>query len=108
MAEIQDGNWTLFAYDQDTGRSIWSQWIDGQIAFRVDTPADAVIEANTVVRNADHPARFGEYVRIASVPLNLYHSAGLAEASAQKDDRFLSKWLADTDNAAWRTREGKF
>jgi len=108
MTEIRDGSWTLFAYDQETGRSIWSQWVDGQIAFRVDTPADAVIEANTMVRNADHPARFGEFVRIASVPLNLFYSAGLADASAQKDDRFISRWVNDSDNAAWRTRHGRF
>lgn len=108
MTEVRDGNWTLFAFDQETGRSIWSTWEDGKIGFRIDTPADAVIEANTIVRNADHGARFGEFVRIASVPMNLYHQAGLAEATAQKDDRFLSKWLNDSDNAAWRTREGTF
>lgn len=108
MAEIRDGNWTLFAHDRETGRTIWSQWIDGKITFRVDTPVDQIINANTDMRNADHPGRFGDYVRIAAVPLNLYHQAGLAEAQVQKDDRFLSRWLNDGDNAAWRVREGQF
>lgn len=108
MTEITDGNWTLFAYDQETGRSIWSQWIDGNIAFRIDTPVDQIIQANTIDRNADHPHRFGEYVRIASVPLQHFHQQGLADAIGEQDDKFLSRWVNDSDNAAWRVREGKF
>lgn len=108
MTEIKDGNWTLFAFDQDTGRSIWSTWIDGKITFRIDTPVDHIIEANTIDRNADHPHRFGDYVRIASVPLQHYHQVGLAEATVQRDDKFLSDWLNNSDNAAFRVREGNF
>lgn len=108
MTEIMDGNWKLFAYDQDTGRQIWSTWIDGKITFRIDVPVDHIIQANTDDRNADHPHRFGDYVRIASVPLQQYHEAGLAEATAQQDNKFLSRWLNDGNNAAWRVREGQF
>ena len=108
MTEIMDGNWKLFAYDQETERSIWSTWIDGKITFRIDVPVDHIIQANTVDRNADHPHRFGDYVRIASVPLQHYHEVGLADAMLQQDDKFLSRWVNDSDNAAWRTRSGSF
>lgn len=108
MTDIKDGNWTLFAYDQETGRSIWTTWVDGKITFRIDTPVDHIIQANTADRNGDHPHRFGDYVRIASVPLQHFHEAGLADASVQQDDKFMSRWVNDSDNAAWRTREGKF
>lgn len=108
MTEIKDGNWTLWAYDTDTGRSIWSTWIDGKITFKVDTPVSQIIEANTINRNADQPHRMGEFVRIASLPLNEFHERGLAEALSEKDDSYVSRWLNDSDNAAWRTREGNF
>lgn len=108
MAAIRDGNWTLFAYDHETGRQIWSQWIDGRITFRIDTPVDHIIETNREALNGDHPHRFGDYVRVAAVPLQLYHSAGLAEATVQNDDRHISRFLNDGDNAAWRVREGHF
>lgn len=108
MTEIKDGNWTLFAYDQDTGRSIWTTWIDGNLTFRVDTPVDHIIQANTDARNADHPHRFGDYVHIASVPLNHHYQSGLAEAVVQQDEKHLSRWINDSDNAAWRVREGNF
>lgn len=105
---IRDGDWELFGFDQETGRSIWSQWIDGQIAFRIDTPVDHIIEANKVALNADHGGRFGDYVRVAAVPLQLYHQSGVAEAMLQQDDKFVSRFLNDSDNAAWRVREGRF
>ncbi len=105
---IRDGNWELWARDQDTGRTIWSQWIDGKITFRIDTPVDHIIEANKEAINGDHPHRFGDYVHIAAVPLQLHHQSGLAEAIAQGDDRFVSRFINDSDNAAWRTREGHF
>lgn len=108
MTEIKDGNWSLFAHDIETGRTIWSTWIDGKITFRIETPVDHIIQANTIDRNTDHPHRFGDYVRIASVPLQHYHGAGLADAMLQQDDKFLSRWINDGDNAAFRTREGTF
>lgn len=106
--EIRDGNWSLFAHDVETGRTIWTTWEDGQVTFKVISPASAVVAANTMVRNADHPSRFGDFVRIASLPLNEFHERGLAEALANKDDAYISRWLNDSDNAAWRTREGVF
>ncbi len=108
MTEIMDGNWKLFAHDIETGRTIWTTWIDGNLTFRIDTPVDQIIQANTDDRNGDHPHRFGDYVRIASVPLQLYHDAGLADATVQQDNKFISRFVNDSDNAAWRTREGNF
>jgi hypothetical protein len=108
MPDIFDGSWKLFAHDADTGRTIWSQWIDGKITFRVDSPVDHIVAANKAALNADHPHRFGDYVHVAAVPLQLYHQAGLAAAIVQHDDRHISRFLSDTDNAAWRTREGRF
>jgi hypothetical protein len=62
MPDIFDGGWKLFAHDADTGRTIWSQWIDGKITFRVDSPVDHIVAANKAAITADHPYRLGDYV----------------------------------------------
>lgn len=104
---ITDGDWTLFDHDPVTGRTVWLRDNgDGTMTARTDYPHDALIDENTAFRNAVSGGWKGDYHRVASVPLNIFHDQ-LAEASKQGDDRYLSKWLNDADNAAWRTKAGK-
>ena len=108
MTEIYDGQWRLIEFDPATGRSIWMiMEDDGGMHFEVRYPADATIEANKEARASSAGKPFGEWARVASIPLNFFHASGLAEAMAQGDDRFVSKVLNDADNRAWRTKEGK-
>jgi hypothetical protein len=105
--EIRDGEWTLFDHDLETGRTIWwSLDENGASLFRVDMPVDSVIEANAEAYKDAEGARFGEWARVASVPLTLLHSSGLHEAHLQEDQKFISKWMNDGDNRAFRTRPG--
>lgn len=106
--EVRDGDWTLFEYDPATGRTVW-QMFDGQkVVFRVDTPVHQTIEENTAVRNSTSDGWKGDYHRIASVPMNLLYdeNLGLNKAIQQGDDRYLSRWLNDSQNRAWRTKSG--
>lgn len=105
--KIKDGDWTLFDYDIKTGRQVWVITNpDGSQTFRTDYPVEATVDQNTAQRNLAQPGWAGDYHHIASIPLNVYHEQ-LAEASKQGDDRYISKWLNDGDNAAWRTKEGR-
>jgi hypothetical protein len=107
MTPIRDGEWTLFEHDPATGRSVW--WMvdeDGVSVFRIDTPVDQVLEANAEAMKASDGKPFGEWARVASVPLQLLHSSGLNEAQTQGDDKWLSRWLNDSDNRAFRTKAG--
>lgn len=106
--EITDGNgFKLFDYDIETGRSVWVKHeIDGRMTFRVDMPVSSILDANKEFANDSIGKRFGDWERVASVPLELMDQSGLSEASAQKDDKYISRWLNDSDNRGFRTFRG--
>ena len=106
---IKDGDWELLEWDARTGRTVWSMFDGEKIVIRTDTPVAASIEENTLVRNATPEGWKGDYHRIASVPMQLLYddNLGLNKAVQQGDDAYLSRWLNDGDNRAWRTKEGR-
>lgn len=105
---IRDGDWTLYDHDLKTGRSVWHMFDGEKDVFRIDYPVDATIEENTAFRNDASKGWAGDYHRIASIPLGILHDEklGLMEATRQNDQKYLSKWLNDADNRAWRTKDG--
>lgn len=104
---IRDGDWTLFDFDIRTGRQVWHLVNDdGSETFRTDYPVQATVDINAAQRNMARPGWKGDYHMIASVPLNVFHDQ-IAEASRQGDDRYVSRWLNDSDNRAWKTKEGR-
>lgn len=106
MSDIYDGPWRLFNHDPATGRTVWVLTEGERTTFRTDYPVDAIINENAERRAASAGTKFGDMAHIASVPLNIYHEQ-LAEAQRVGDDKYISKYLNDSDNRAWRTREGK-
>lgn len=105
--KIKDGDWTLFDYDIKLGRQVWVLHnSDGSMTFRTDYEVKPTIDINQAQRNLAQPGWAGDYHHVASIPLNIYHDQ-LAEASRQGDDKHLSRWLNDSDNRAWRTKEGR-
>jgi hypothetical protein len=106
MPRIWDGDWYLFDHDEKLGRTVWARTNgDGSTTFRTDYRVDPTIDANTAMRNMASPGWKGDWHKVASIPLNIFHDQ-LAEASRQEDDRYLSKWLNDGSNKAWRTKDG--
>lgn len=105
---IQDANgFTLVDYDQATGRSVWSYWDGEKDIYRIDYPVEQTIKENAEARASARSDWKGEYHRIASIPLNIVHDSGFSEAITQQDDKWLSNWLNDGANRAWRTKDGK-
>lgn len=106
---IRDGDWELMEWDPATGRTVWSMFDGEKTVIRTDTPVAATIDHNTAVRNSTPGGWKGDYHRIASVPMQLLYeeNIGLNKAIQQGDDKYLSRWLNDSDNAAWRTKEGR-
>lgn len=103
---IKDGDWTLFDYNPKLKRQVWVRSNpDGSQTFRTDYEVDNTIDINQAQRNLAQPGWAGDYHHVASIPLNVYYDQ-LAEASKQDDQRFINKWLNDSDNRAWRTKEG--
>lgn len=107
---IRDGDWTLIEWDQRTGRTVWLTRDErGRPVMRTDTPVQATLDHNAAVRNATPDGWKGDWHRIASVPMQLLYddNLGLNKAIQQGDDKYLSRFLNDSDNRAWRTKEGR-
>lgn len=106
---IRDGDWTLLEWDPVTGRTVWTLFDGEKTVIRTDYPVSSIMEHNAAVRNATPDGWQGDYHRIASVPLNLLHdeNTGLMKAHKEGDDAYVSRWLNDIDNRAWRTKDGR-
>jgi len=105
--KVMDGDWRLYDHDIPTGRQVWViHNDDGSTTFRTDYPVQPTVDINQAQRNLAQPGWKGDYHQIASIPLNVYYDQ-LAEASKQGDEKHLSRWLNDSDNRAWRTKEGR-
>ena len=103
-------SWTLFDHDLLTGRKVWfslDEAPEGKTAWRVEMPIDSVIEANAEAEKATHGAKLPDWNRVASVPINIMEKTGLDVAVQARDNRFLSKFLNDSDNAKFRTSRGR-
>lgn len=103
-------SWSLFDVDALTGRKIWMSLDEappGKTLWRIEVPADALLEANAEAEKASMNQRFGEWNRIASIPHNIMESVGLDTAVRARDDRFLSRWLNDSDHSKFRTSRGR-
>ena len=66
------------------------------MTWRTDYEVQPTIDANQAARNMAPDGWKGDYHRIASIPLNVFHDQ-LAEASRQGDDKYLNRWLNDSE-----------
>lgn len=105
--KIRDGNFELLEWDAVTGRTVWGYFDGEKTVFRTDYPVENMIKNNKAEFNSAPDHWRGDYVKVASVPLNVLYDSGLDEAIGQKDNRFISRFLNDSDNRAWRTRDGR-
>lgn len=107
---IRDGDWELLNWDPATGRTVWLSYDDeGNPVVRTDTPVQHIIDHNAAARSSTPRGWKGDYHRVASIPMQLLYdeNLGLNKAIQQGDDKYLSRFLNDSDNAAWRTKEGR-
>ena len=104
--KIRDGDWTLFDYDMKMRRQVWvRENPDGSQTYRTDYEVDPTVEANTAQRNMATEGWKGDWHKVASVPVGIYWDK-MAEAVRQDDMQYVSRFLNDSDNRAWRTKTG--
>jgi hypothetical protein len=102
------GSWKFFSYDPDTDSTVNYQVLDdGRWAFQIVQHVDKIIGANVEAEKASHGRRFGEWNRMASVPVRLVEKSGIDTAISMQDKKFISKWMNDGDHAKFRTSRGK-
>ena len=103
---IKDGEWTLVDHDFHLKRTVWAkQNPDGSTTYRTDYAVDDTIEANREMRNAASKGWQGDWHKVASIPLGVYHDK-IHEAVMQDDMRHVTRFLNDSDNRAYRTKDG--
>jgi hypothetical protein len=104
---VRDGDWTLHSADVRAGKYVWTRRNDdGSITSRTDTHCDAIADVNKAQRNMSANNWKGDWHMIASIPKAIAWDQ-LVPAHSAGDDKFVSKWLNDSDNRAWRTKEGR-
>ena len=104
---IRDENgFELFSHDEKLGRTVWRYFDGEKTVFRTDYRTEQIVADNKahLLDGAGRP--WGGGRRVASIPLNVYFEQ-LAEAQNQQDDKYMSRWLNDSDNAAFRTFGGR-
>jgi len=99
----------LFEHDPEIGRTVWLVFDDkgNMKGAHVEQEVDAILEANKMWADISAGTRFGDYNRIASVPLTFLEKTGLGDAIDNGDRRYLGKVLNDGDNAKFRTSRGR-
>ena len=103
--EIRDGQWMLVNHDLKTKRTIWKYYDGENTHFRTDYHVDDVLGENKKHFNQSQGQKFGNGKRVASIPLNIFYEK-LVKAQTQGDNKYIRKWLNDSDNKAFRTFEG--
>lgn len=103
-----DATWMLFEDDPEIARKVWVA-VDKNghlVAAHVEQEVDDILEANVEAEKATHGQRFGDYNRVASIPLTMFEKTGLGDAVDAGDRKYISKVLNDSDNRKFRTSRG--
>jgi len=99
----------FFDHDPDIGRTVWLVFDEhGRMrGAHVEQNVDAILAANADAEKASYGMRFGDWNRVASVPVTFMEKTGLGDAVDAGDKRFISKVLNDSDHSKLRTSRGK-
>lgn len=96
----------LVSEDKASGtQTLWHD-LDGAVVLENRQDAAPVTEAaRAAFALVDERARFGEFTRVASIPLVTYFD--LVKRGITKDRAAFKRWLNDPDNRHFRTRPGR-
>jgi hypothetical protein len=102
------GDYFLAEYDPFSRTETWVKDLgDEWEIHRVQIGVEAAIEPNADFEASTHGQKFGDWVRIASVPNIIVQQAELDDKLAQGDDEALSRFFNDPANRKLRTSRGK-
>lgn len=86
----------IWHYDEETDKAT--------IETRQDV--SAIIEENkNEYAQIDERARWGEWTRVASIPMSVYFQ--LKREGKLDDEAYMKRWINDPENKYFRTRPGE-
>ena len=98
----------LFSTDADQGITRTFEFDDETNQATIHTQQDvtAIIEENKQeYAQVDERARWGEWSRVASIPMSIYFQ--LKAEGKLEDEAYMKRWLNDPENKYFRTRSGQ-
>ena len=98
----------IFDVNPDLGITRTWHYNDETDEATIQTQQDVtdIIEENKQEFNqVDERARWGEFSRVASIPLSLYYE--LKKEGKLEDQAYMKRWLNDPENRHFRTRPGE-
>lgn len=98
----------FFSKDDEQGITRYFHFDDetGQATIQTQQDVTAIIEENKQeYAQTDERARWGEWSRVASIPMSIYFQL---KAEGKLDDQaYMKKWINDPENKYFRTRSGQ-
>ena len=98
----------IFDVNPDLGITRTWYYNDETDEATIQTQQDvtAIVEENKNEFNqVDERAKWGEFSRVASIPLSLYYE--LKKEGKLEDQAYMKRWLNDPENRHFRTRPGE-
>jgi hypothetical protein len=79
---------------------------DDKITIATSQDVTKIVKANKRARNEiDKHQKHGEWSKVASIPLTVYYD--LKRRGIADDPAAMKRWLNDSDNRAFRTRDAR-
>lgn len=100
--------WTRVEYNPLSGVSTWIK-VEGEVTLVQERQdIDKLLDENAAQRNIAQAGWQGDYHSVARIPVALLHSKDfyLGDAMRAGDEKAVSKFLNDGDNAKFRTKHG--
>lgn len=98
----------FFSKDDDQGITRYFHYDEDTDKATIQTQQDvtAIIEENKQeYAQVDERARWGEWTRVASIPMSIYFQ--LKAEGKLDDEAYMKKWINDPNNKYFRTRSGE-
>lgn len=103
---IFDGDWRLLEIDPITQKQVWMLDEGSKIRIRTVAPVDNMLDMNAEAAANSLNTRWGDGKVVARLPMHVWQRQ-LAPAINEGDEKYVRRWLNDSDHAKFRTRAGK-
>lgn len=107
-AIVDSRGFELVTCRPDDGYSLWMRNNgDGTATFEEITQLDPFFRKNAEARSETFGKKWGEGQIAASIPESYAWSSGYMDAVVNKDNKWVKKFLNDSDHQKLRTKEGR-